>query len=152
MGLVVWLAATLSPQKRRLYRLAQIGGDNERLAASLACHAARPAPPAIKEGLAKLAAAETADVNALRELILARTIWPKSSPAPDAEGSSNWARLGADLTNSVELVRAIDAAIAEWQGADQELAERLRALAAAKENRLAILRDLATKCDPQALD
>jgi hypothetical protein len=152
MGLVAWIAASISPRARRLARLAQIGGDSERLARSLSQHAARCKPPRIKEGLETLAAAEAANANALRDLILARGAWPLRSLAPVADGSSNWARLNADLAASVELVRALDAAVAEWEGADQSLAERLRELAAARENRIALLRDLATKCDPQALD
>jgi hypothetical protein len=46
----------------------------------------------------------------------------------------------------------LNAAFAEWEGIDPEMAERLRELAAGKDQTRGLLRDLAVKCDPQALD
>jgi hypothetical protein len=152
MGLISWVAASLSPKARRLTRLAQIGGESERIAASLRRHATRCAAPRIKEGLETLAVAEAADADIMRQLILARGASPARPLRPLVEGSNNWARLGADLAAEVELVRALNAAIAECEGADRGLAERLRSLFTAKEDRLSMLRDLTLKCDPQALD
>jgi hypothetical protein len=152
MGLISWAAASLRPKARRLTRLAQIGGESERIAGSLRRHAARCAAPRIKEGLETLAAAETADADIMRQLILARGASPARPLRQFGEGANNWARLGADLAAEVELVRALNGAIAEWEGADRGLAERLRSLLTAKEDRLSMLRDLTLKCDPQALD
>jgi bacterioferritin (cytochrome b1) len=152
MGLISWVAASLRPKARRLTRLAQIGGESARLAASLRRHAVRCAAPRIKESLETLAAAEAADADIMRQLIVARGEWPTRPLPPLGEGSNNWARLGADLAAEVKLVRALNAAIAECEGADRELAERLRSLVTAKEDRLSMLRDLTLKCDPQALD
>jgi hypothetical protein len=64
----------------------------------------------------------------------------------------DWARLNADLDAEVELVRALNGAIAEWQGVKREIAGRLRELVAHKEQTLSSLRGLALKCDPHALD
>jgi hypothetical protein len=88
----------------------------------------------------------------MRQLILARGASPARPLRQFGEGANNWARLGADLAAEVELVRALNGAIAEWEGADRGLAERLRSLLTAKEDRLSMLRDLTLKCDPQALD
>ncbi|MGH7836198.1 MAG: hypothetical protein ACREQC_00080, partial [Candidatus Binataceae bacterium] len=129
-----------------------VGGESERLAASLERHAELCGLPRIKDGLEALAAAEAVDANALHELILAHGVSPARPAAILRTGSNNWERLSADLAAEVELVRALNSAIAEWQGLEPALAERLRELVAGKERTLTILRGLALKCDPQALD
>jgi hypothetical protein len=152
MGLVARIVDWLSPAARRLARLAAVGGESERLAASLGQHAELCGLPRIKDGLVSLAAAESADANVLRNLILALGVWPARPAAILYTGSSNWARLNADLDAEVELVRALNGAIAEWQGVKPEIAGRLRELVANKEQTVSMLRGFALKCDPQALD
>ncbi|HLW70039.1 MAG TPA: hypothetical protein VKS22_05400 [Candidatus Binataceae bacterium] len=152
MGLIARFISSLSPAVRRLERLASIGGESERLAASLKRHGGLCSLPRIREGLETLAAAEAADADVLRDLLLALGVWPARPAAPSHTGSNNWARLSADLAAEVELVRALNGAIADWEGVNPQIAERLRELVARKEQSLTLLRGFALKCDPQALD
>ncbi len=152
MGFGARICDALSFEARRLTRLAQVAGDSERLAQNLKRHAELCDAPNIKTGLEALAIAEASDAKALRDLLLPRRIWPTRSATIEREGASNWARISADLAAELEMVRALNGAIAEWEGVDREIAARLRAIVAAKEATLGHLRDLALRCDPQALD
>ena len=152
MGLATRICAALSFDAHRLTRLAQIGAASEQLAARLQQHAALCDAPNIKAGLASLAIAEANDAADLRELLALRQAVPQQASPSQHNGSSNWARISEDLAAELEMVRAINGAIAEWEGADREIAAILRTIAGAKEITLGRLRDLALRCDPQALD
>lgn len=152
MGIGTRIINSLSGEARRLTRLARIAGASERLAQNLKRHADLCDAPNIKAGLEALAIAETRDADALRDLLVPRLVWPARSETTQHDGANNWLRISGDLTAELEMVRALNSAIAEWEGADREIAERLRAIAAPKETTLGRLRDLALRCDPQALD
>jgi hypothetical protein len=152
MGLGARICDALSFDAHRLTRLAQIAGASERLAQNLKRHAGLCDAPNIKAGLEALAIAEASDANALRNLLLPRHIWPTPLATLQRDGANNWARISEDLAAELEMVRALNGASAEWEGVDREIATRLRAVAAAKEATLGHLRDLALRCDPQALD
>ncbi len=152
MGIIAAICESLSPRTRLLRQLAAIAGENERLAASLKHHAAMTDYPGIKSGLETAAAAAAADVRTLRGLLLAHDVWPAMPPAEFHEGANNWARISSDLAAETELMRSLNMAVAEWEGVDRAMADRLRELAAGKSQTIALLRDLALKCDPQALD
>lgn len=152
MGIIEAIRTSLSPRTRMLRRLATIAGESERLAASLKRHAAMGDYPGLKLGLATAALAEAADAQALRVLLLAHDVWPALPTAELREGANHWARIGADLAAEVELVRSLNAAVAEWEGVDARIAERLRELGLGKDQTLGLLRDLGLRCDPQALD
>jgi len=70
----------------------------------------------------------------------------------DAEGSNNWARIGADLALLVDLSREMNQQALRWEGIDRPFAAGLRAIAFEDNNNLGELRELALKCDPQALN
>ena len=152
MGIIEALRASLSPRTRLLRRLAVIGGANERLAADVKRHAGMCDYPGLKSGLETAAVAEAADAQALRVLLLAHDVCPAPPGVEHREGANHWARISSDLAAEIELVRGLNAAAAEWEGVDPGIAERLRELAAGKDQTLGLLRDLALKCDPQALD
>jgi hypothetical protein len=152
MGIIEAIRTSLSPRTRMLRRLAMIAGESARLAASVKRHAAMCDYPGLKSGLETAALAEAADAQTLRALLLAHDVWP-ALPKPELrEGASNWARIGADLAAEVELVRSLNAAVAEWEGVDAGIAEQLRELGLGKDQTLGLLRDLGLRCDPQALD
>ena len=152
MGLGTRICAALSFDARRLTRLAQIAGASRRLAANLQQHANWCDAPNIKAGLASLALAEMRDADILRDLLLPRHVAPLQAASSQHHGASNWARISDDLAAELEMVRALNGAIAEWEGVDPEIAAQLRAIATSKEITLGHLRDLALRCDPQALD
>ena len=152
MGIIDAIRAALSPRTRILLRLAAIAGENERLAASIKRHAAMCEISGLKSGLETAATAEAADAKALRVMLLANDVWPTLPAAQLREGSNHWARITSDLAAEVELMRSLNAALAEWEGVDPGIAEQLRELEAGKEQTRGLLRDLALKCDPQALD
>ncbi|HZP45021.1 MAG TPA: hypothetical protein VFB15_05175 [Candidatus Binataceae bacterium] len=152
MDAVTRALRSISPQARRLRRLAAIAGAAEAQAAILRRHAAITRLPGFRQALESLAAAESADAKALRELLLTHRLWP-IPPAPAVtEGSNNWQRISLDLQAEIEMARALGRAIAEWEGRDRQLAAELRTIAAHKEEIAGHLRDLALRCDPQALD
>jgi hypothetical protein len=142
----------LSPRKRLLNRLAETAGDSEMLAANLTRHTEMCSYPTLRAGLEKLAAAETAQANAMRQLLIDNGVWPKLATRPSHEGSSNWERLQNDLALQVKILRALHSQFSEWTGIDPQIAERLRQSASGHERHINQLRDLTLKCDPQALD
>jgi hypothetical protein len=152
MGIIEAIRTSWSPRARLLRQLAVIAGENERLAKSLQRHAAMCDYPGLKAGLATAAIAEAADAQTLRVLLLAHDVRPALPAVELREGASNWARIGSDLAAEIELVRSLNAAVAEWEGVDQGIAEKLRELGIGKDQTLGLLRDLGLKCDPQALD
>lgn len=152
MGFIEALLTSLSPRTRMLRRLAAIAGESGRLAVSLERHAAICDYSGLKSGLASAALAEAADAQALGTLLLAHEVSPVLPAVEPREGANNWARIGSDLAAEIELIRSLNAAVAEWEGVDAGIAERIRKLAAGKDQTLGLLRDLALKCDPQALD
>ena len=88
----------------------------------------------------------------LGEILLERGTWPRLPEAPVHDGSSNWERLAADLALEVALHRELNMEIAEWDGVEPKVADRLREFAAEEDNNIDALRDLTLRCDPQALD
>lgn len=152
MTMMEKLRSLLSPQARLLQQLAQIAGDNERLAESLKRHAERCDYQSLKAGVETVAAAEHADAEVLHQLLLARDAWPAASRVPNREGANNWERLSFDLAQQVELVRGLNALIAQCERIDPAMAQQLRTLVTDKERASVLLRDLTLKCDPQALD
>jgi len=152
MGVIETIFSSWSPRVRRLHRLAAIAGESERLAASLKHHAEMCDFPALKAGIETAALAEAADAKVLRTALLERDVWPALPAAAVGEGANQWARINSDLNAEVELIRALNLAVAEWEGVEPAIAERLRLLAEGKHGTLGILRDLGLRCDPQALD
>jgi hypothetical protein len=152
MGIIQRIRSSLSSRTRLLEQLARIAGQVETLAARLRAHAEVCSYPTIKIGLEQLAVTQAAQANILRELLLDRGAWPALPQTPVHEGSSNWERLNGDLTLHIRLFRHLNLQLAEWEVVDPELALRLREFAAEGDETLADLRDLALKCDPQALD
>jgi hypothetical protein len=152
MGIINDIRSAMSTRTRLLRRLAAIAGESERLAITLKQHTEVCDTPALRPGLESAAAAEAADAQALRSLLLAHDLWPTRPTTQESVGANYWARISADLAAEIELVRSLTAAVAEWEGVDREIAEQLRHLALRKDQTLGLLRDLALRCDPQALD
>jgi bacterioferritin (cytochrome b1) len=142
----------LSPHARLMQQLAQLAGDNERLAEDLSLHAKMCDYPGLKSGVETVAASEQADAGILRQLLLARHILPARSGSSSRIGANNWERLSSDLAGQVELIRGLNALIAQSERADPTMAQRLRSLVTDKERAAALLRDLTLRCDPQAFD
>lgn len=152
MGIIDRIRTTLSPRARLLGQLARTAGDAETLAANLKRHAALCAAPPIKPRLEKLAETEAAQAVALRAILLERGAWPAMPTEPAHDGSSNWERLNHDLDLHVRLWRELNLQLAEWESVEPALAETLRSFADEEDRNIAVLRDLALKCDTQALD
>ncbi len=152
MGIVQRIRLLLSPRSRLLNRFAEIAADAETLAANLTRHTEMCSYLTIKAGLEQLAAAETAQANAMRRLLLQNGLWPKLPGRRAHEGSSNWERLQNDLAREVKILRALQSQLAEWTSVDPQIAERLRNFAAKEDRQIGQLRDLTLRCDPQALD
>jgi hypothetical protein len=132
--------------------LARIAGENERLADNLAHHAEVCESPGLRARIDEIAYLERADARTLRELALDHRVWPLPPQTPATQGANHWERLSADLADQLEIVRGLNALIAECERKEPELAARHRQLLEGKERTSGVLRDLALKCDPQALD
>ena len=152
MGIIDRIRTSLSPRARLLAQLARTAGEAETLAANLKRHTAVCTAPAIKPRLELLAKTEAAQTARLRAILLERGVWPAMPTAPAHDGSSNWERLNHDLDLHVRLWRELNLQLAEWESIEPELAETLRRFADEEDRNIAVLRDLALKCDPQALD
>jgi hypothetical protein len=151
MGILERFRTSFSRRPRLLDHLAVSAGRFEKLAADLKHDAEKCAYPNIKAGLEQLATAESAQAQALREMLLGRG----SSPRPDdtpAHGSNNWERLSNALALQVALHRELNVEIAEWDAIEPQFADRLREFSIEEEQNIALLRDLTLRCDPQALD
>jgi bacterioferritin (cytochrome b1) len=152
MRIVEAIRLLLSPRKRLLDRLAETAADAEALAANLTRHTEMCTYPTLRAGLAEVAAAETAQANAMRQLLLENDVWPKLANRPLHEGSSNWERLRNDLDLQVKILRALRSQFSEWSAINPQIARRLRESANDQDRHIEQLRDLTLKCDPQALD
>jgi hypothetical protein len=152
MGIIDRIRMSLSPRAHLLAQLARTAGDTETLAANLKRHSDLCTAPAIKPRLEKLAEIEAAQAAALRAILLERGGWPEMPSTPVHDGSSNWERLNHDLNLHVRLWRELNLQLAVWESVEPALAEALRSFAEEEDRNIAVLRDLALKCDPQALN
>ena len=146
----MWTAAP--PEQRLLAELADIAGRHQELASRLANHAELCAYPNIAGTLRALAARQAEHARALDTILRERHVWSKLPRPIGAEGSSNWQRISGDLALLLDLSREMNQQAARWEGIDPAFAARLRTIAIEDDRGLGELRELALKCDPQALD
>jgi hypothetical protein len=152
MRMIEKIRQWLSPRSRLLNRLAETAGEAEALAGNLTRHTELCTYPTLRAGLQALAAAETAQANTMRELVLHNGIWPKVPLLPPHQGANNWERLSNDLALQVKILRALRSQQSEWSAIDPLIAAQLDKCATAEDRHIGQLRDLTLKCDPQALD
>jgi hypothetical protein len=152
MGIFERIRSSLSPRQRLLDELADLCGHNELLVARLRRHAAMTAYPNIKAGLEQIAAKEEAHVKALKAILADNDLWARLPEPPAHDGSSNWERLGGDLEELAEISRLVNRQAVNWEPVDPEMAKRFADLHSEYYDNTSVLRDLALKCDPQALD
>lgn len=152
MGILQRIRGRVSIDAPLLEELAELTGRHRELAARLARHGARCAYPNIARGLGDLAARAAEHAGALDTLLRERNVWSRLPDDTAADGASNWQRISSDLALLLELARAMNHQVLRWESVDSALAERLRDIALADNRDLGDLRELALKCDPQALD
>jgi hypothetical protein len=142
----------LSPRRRLLKQLAATAGDAELLAEKLSRHTEMCTYPNIRAGLEEVAAGESAQSTAIRQLLRQNGVWPQLPVNPLHDGSSNWERLQNDLALQVKILRALRSQLSQWTGVDPQIAQSLSQAATEEERRIGKLRDLTLRCDPHALD
>jgi hypothetical protein len=152
MGILQRIRSGASPEVPLLEELAEIATRHRELAARLARHGARCAYPNIARGLGELAARAAEQARELDALLRERNVWSRLPDDTSADGASNWERLSSDLALLLELSRAMNRQALQWETIDAVLARRLRDVALADNRDMSELRELALKCDPQALD
>jgi hypothetical protein len=152
MGFFDKLRSAMSPEKRLLAELAEIAGRSESLADRLKRHGEMCTYPNLKAGVEALAAQEAVHAKALRTIVMDRGAWPRLPDAPGHEGANNWERLGGDLDMLIVLAADLHRAVAGWEPVDEKLTGQLAKIATEDDERESALRQLALKCDPQALD
>ena len=135
-----------------LSEVADIAGQVESLVERLKRHAAICAYPNIKAGLEQIGAREAVHLKALKAILADNGMWPRPPEPPGHEGSNNWERLGRDLELLAEISRLVNRQAVNWEPADPQMAQRFAEMYAEDYDNTSMLRDLALKCDPQALD
>jgi hypothetical protein len=135
-----------------LERLAVVAGRYETLAQRLKRHSELCTYPNIKAGLERLAEDESGQANALTRILADLGASPRPAETPSHDGSSNWERVSADLALQTGLFRELNTQVVEWEGVDPKVAAHLREFLDGEDRNAGTLRDLALKCDPQALD
>jgi len=152
MGRLQRLWTPIPPEERLLADLAQIAGRHQELADRLTRHAGLCAYPNIAGGLGALAVREAGHARALDTLLGQRHVWSKPPRPTSTEGSSNWQRVSGDLAMMIGLARDMNEQALHWEGIEPPLAARLHAMALEDSRNIGELRELALRCDPQALD
>ena len=152
MGILQRMWAPTPPEERLLAELAHIAGRHQELAIRLARHAELCAYPNIASGLVALAVRQAEHARTLDTILRERHVWSKLPRPMGFDGSSNWARVSGDLELMLDLSREVNQQALHWEGIDPALAARLRTIAMEDDRGLGELRELALKCDPQALD
>jgi rubrerythrin len=152
MGILHRICAPISPEERLLGELAELAGRHHELAERLARDATLCSYPTMAEALRALAVSETRHARALDVMLAERHAWSKLPRPLGAAGSSNWQRLSADLALALELLRDMNQQVIGWERVDPPFAERLRAIELEDDRNPGELRELALRCDPQALD
>lgn len=140
------------PEERLLAELADIAGRHQELADRLARHARLCVYPNIAGALGALATRQAEHARTLDALLSGRHVWSKLARPMGAEGASNWARVSGDLALMLELSREMNEQALHWEGIDPSFAARLHTIALEDNRNIGELRELALKCDPQALD
>src|SRR5271170_4820863 len=146
----MWTSAP--PEKHLLAELADIAGRHQELADRLAHHADLCAYPNIASGLGALAVREAEHARTLATLLSERHVWSKLPRPTDAEGSSNWRRASGDLALMLELARDMNEQALHWERIEPPFAARLHTIAIEDNRHIGDLRELALRCDPQAID
>jgi hypothetical protein len=152
MGIIQRIFAAPAPEARMLSELAEIAGRHQELANRLARHAELCSYPNIAAGLRALAARQAEHARTLDTILADRRVWSKLPRPPGLDGASNWQRMNGDLEILFELTRAMNQQALHWEGIDAAFAAQLRTIAREDDRGLGELRELALRCDPQALD
>jgi hypothetical protein len=152
MSIIERIFATPAPEARRLSELAEIAGRHQELANRLARHAELCTYPNIAAGLRALAARQAEHARTLDTILVDRHVWSKLPRPLGPDGANNWQRTSEDLEILLELSRAMNQQALHWEGSDAAFAARLGTIAREDDRGVGELRDLALKCDPQALD
>jgi hypothetical protein len=151
MGFLHRLFSPDSARTELLEELAVLAGRNQGLIDRLKRHAALTSPN-IKTGVEALAEKEAAHVKVINSILADHNVWAKLPEAALHDGSSNWARLSADLGEISALAAALRINAMKWESVDEAVAEKLLQLAIEDDDRESELRKLTLKCDALALD
>ncbi|MFZ0890212.1 MAG: hypothetical protein WA005_17355 [Candidatus Binataceae bacterium] len=141
-----------SPRQRLLNEVADLAGRVESLVEHLKRHAEICAYLNIKAGLQQIAVREGAHLKALKAILADNRMWPRPPEPPSHEGSSNWERLGRDLELLADISRLVNREAVNWEPVDEQMAQQFSAMYAEAYDNTSLLRDLALKCDPHAID
>jgi hypothetical protein len=152
MGILQKIWRRSSAEEELVSELAEIAGRHQQLADQLTRHAQLCKYPNIASGLASLAESASDHAHALSAMLRERKAWSRLPQLSDSEGSNNWERVHADLAMLLDLTRGMNRQALRWEAIDADFASLLRTIAMRDDRDLGQLRDLALKCDPQALD
>lgn len=139
-------------ESRAIADLADLVGRKEAFIGRLYRHADQCAYPAMAAQIRWLADKQAEHFKTLRAILVDRGAWPRPPADQPREGSNNWERLSGDLAILSAYASGLRRCAIEWEALDREVADTLAQVAAEDVDHESDLRQLALKCDPQALD
>lgn len=152
MGILEKIGLSVSSEDRLLDELTDLAGRNQTLVDRLRRHTEICPYPSMKQTLERLAAKETAHVNALNAILTPHGRWASLKELPLRNGANSWERVTGDLELLSRLSIELGRNAMHWEAVNPEVAERLHALVEEDADVLGELRKLALRSDPQALD
>ncbi len=152
MGILQKIGLIHSPRQRLLEELAELAGKNQALSDRLQRHVELCVYPVLKPDLELVAAAEARHVKLLGALLAEHRAWARLGDGSSPDGANNWERITRDLEALSHVGVELGRLAIHWEASDPAVAQRLQAIADEDSHLLGVLRKLALKTDPQALD
>ena len=126
--------------------------EEVRLAHQVRNHAEKVPYPAVGETLKGIAAEQERHARLLQEKILSLDGQVGEMEGEIKGGKNSWARLTYDLQDCKALEKRYIEQVMRWDPEEPEVVELLRTLERKTAGQCALLRDLALRSDPHALD
>ena len=151
MGLFDWLRPSTAGKAQNT-ELAELTGRIEALVDRLRRHAAMCRYPQMRIAVEQLAERQAEHLKSLKQTLAERDTWARPPAPPASEGSNDWGRLSGDLNELATIGDLLHRTAIKFEDSDAATAKVLHQIAADDSNYESDLRQIALKCDPQAID
>lgn len=152
MGLFDWLRPSAAGNVDDSIELAELTGRIEALVDRLRRHAAMCRYPQDRSAVEQLAEHQAEHLKSLKSILADRNAWARPPAGVAHEGSNDWGRLSGDLNELGTLGDDMHRTAIKFEAFDTATAKVLHEIAAQDSNYESKLRQIALKCDPQAID
>ncbi len=152
MGLFDWLRPSAAGDADNDTELAELTGRIEALVDRLHRHAAMCRYPQMRSAVEQLAEHQAEHLKSLKSILADRNTWARPPAGVASEGSNDWGRLSNDLNELATLGDDLHRTAIKFEAFDEPTAKVLLTMAAQDTDYESKLRQIALKCDPQAID